>query len=159
MNRRYRVDAVRILDAARASLSGAKPFAQIVGDLLAQGVEYYQVDFAARSFRFHGIGGATVQVPLDFEGLPVIAERFDAAALRAAIADSQADRQTFRAFCERAMRAGVQGYFAFLRSCVPAFLRGQRVTYLGRQGDQHTEWLPGARPAGHRAAGSAGGAA
>jgi uncharacterized protein YbcV (DUF1398 family) len=147
MNRRYRVDAVRILDAARASLSGAKPFAQIVGDLLAQGVEYYQVDYAARSFRFHGVGGAMVQVPLDIEGLPAIAERFDAAALQAAIADSQANRQTFRAFCERAMRAGVQGYFAFLR--------GQRVTYLGRLGDQHTEWFPGARPAGYRAADSA----
>jgi hypothetical protein len=36
------------------------------------------------------------------------------------------------------MSAGVQGYFAFLR--------GQRVTYLGRQGDQHTEWFPGAKP-------------
>ena len=35
------------------------------------------------------------------------------------------------------MRGGVQGYFAFLR--------GQRVTYFGRQGDQHTEWFPGAK--------------
>jgi hypothetical protein len=33
------------------------------------------------------------------------------------------------------MEAGVQGYFAFLR--------GKRVTYFGRQGDQHTEWFPG----------------
>ena len=37
-----------------------------------------------------------------------------------------------------AMAAGVQSYFAFLR--------GQRVTYLGRTGDQHTEWFPGAGP-------------
>lgn len=29
-----------------------------------------------------------------------------------------------------------QGYFTFLR--------GQRVTYFGRQGDQHTEWFSGA---------------
>lgn len=36
------------------------------------------------------------------------------------------------------MAAGVQGYFAFLR--------GKRVTYIGRQGDQHTEWFPGAGP-------------
>ena len=35
--------------------------------------------------------------------------------------------------------AGVAGYFAFLR--------GQRVTYLGRQGDHHVEWFPGAKPA------------
>ena len=37
------------------------------------------------------------------------------------------------------MQAGVQGY--------AAFLRGQRVTYFGCQGDQHTEWFPGAKPA------------
>ena len=36
------------------------------------------------------------------------------------------------------MEAGVQGYIAFLR--------GQRVTYWGRSGDQHTEWFPGAEP-------------
>lgn len=36
------------------------------------------------------------------------------------------------------MAAGVQGYFAFLR--------GKRVTYVGRQGDQHIEWFPGAGP-------------
>jgi hypothetical protein len=36
------------------------------------------------------------------------------------------------------MNAGVQGYFAFLR--------GRRVTYLGRNGDQHVEWFPGAKP-------------
>jgi hypothetical protein len=24
-----------------------------------------------------------------------------------------------------------------------AFLRGKRVTYWGRTGDQHTEWFPG----------------
>lgn len=27
------------------------------------------------------------------------------------------------------------------------FLRGQRVAYWGRNGDQHTEWFPGAKPA------------
>ena len=57
------------------------------------------------------------------------------AALRQAILDSQQNGQQFREFSQRAMRAGVQGYFAFLK--------GTRVTYLGRQGDQHTEWFPG----------------
>jgi hypothetical protein len=31
------------------------------------------------------------------------------------------------------MAGGVQGYIAFLR--------GKRVTYWGRTGDQHTEWF------------------
>jgi hypothetical protein len=38
----------------------------------------------------------------------------------------------------RAMAGGVQGDIAFLR--------GKRVTYWGRTGDQHTEWFPGAGP-------------
>jgi uncharacterized protein YbcV (DUF1398 family) len=46
--------------------------------------------------------------------------------------------QPYREFTRRAMPAGVQGYIAFLR--------GKRVTYWGRTGDQHTEWFPGAGP-------------
>ncbi len=52
--------------------------------------------------------------------------------------DSQRNGQKYYDFSVRAMQAGVQGYFAFLR--------GQRVTYFGRKGDQHTEWFPGANP-------------
>jgi len=92
----------------------------------------------ARSFHFYGSSGSTVTAPLTFEGLPSIAEKFDATAIKAAIVDSQQHGQKFRVFCDRAMGAGVNGYFAFLR--------GQRVTYFGRQGDQHTEWFPGAGP-------------
>lgn len=76
--------------------------------------------------------------PFLFEGQPPTSEHFDAASLKATILDSQQHGQTFRAFCERAVKAGAQGYFAFLR--------GKRVTYLSRQGNQHTEWFPGARP-------------
>lgn len=114
------------------------PFPEIVGKLLANGVEYYHVDYALGSFSFYSAMGAVVTSPLLFEDLSPISEHFDAAALKAAILDSQQHGQTFRAFCERAVKAGVQGYFAFLR--------GKRVIYLGRQGDQHTEWFPGARP-------------
>jgi hypothetical protein len=46
--------------------------------------------------------------------------------------------QPYREFTRRAMAGGVQGYIAFLR--------GKRVTYWGRTGDQHTEWFPGAGP-------------
>ncbi len=81
-----------------------------------------------------------MSAPLLFEGLPPTSEHFNAALLKAAILDSQQHGQTFRAFCERAVKARVQSYFAFLRS--------KRVTYLGRQGDQHTEWFPGARSSG-----------
>lgn len=79
-----------------------------------------------------------VTTPISYEGLPSVAAEFDPGALRAAILDSQRHGQLYREFTRRAMEAGVQGYIAFLR--------GQRVTYWGRGGDQHTEWFPGAGP-------------
>jgi uncharacterized protein YbcV (DUF1398 family) len=108
-----------VLEAARATLTGSMPFPEIVGKLMETGVEYYHVDYAARQ----------------------IADDFDVAGLKAAVFDSQQNGQKFRQFSQRAMQAGVQGYFAFLR--------GKRVVYMGRQGDQHTEWFPGTKPVGN----------
>jgi uncharacterized protein YbcV (DUF1398 family) len=127
-----------VLEAALASLTGSLPFPDIVRNLVGAGVEYYHVDYVLLQFTFYGTEAATLVAPLSFEGLPAIAADLDVPALRRAIQDSQQKGQKYREFSQRAMRAGVQGYFAFLR--------GQRVTYLGRQGDQHTEWFPGAEP-------------
>lgn len=125
-------------EMARATLAGSLPFPEIVGRLLAEGVEYYRVDYLARQMTFYSEQCGIVVAPLTFEGLPAVATEFDASALRAAILDSQRNGQEFRQFSHRAVLAGVQGYYAFLR--------GKRVTYLGRQGEQHVEWFPGARP-------------
>jgi uncharacterized protein YbcV (DUF1398 family) len=131
-------DAVGSL--AKATVDGSLPFPRIVGELIAQGVEYYHVDYASRSFTFYGSAGATVTAALPFEDLPPVSPEWNPTALKAAIIDSQQHDQKFRQFCVRAVRAGVQGYFAFLQ--------GQRVLYLGRSGDQHVEWFPGAGPDG-----------
>ena len=127
-----------VLQAARASLTGSLPFPEIVRNLIQAGVEYYHVDYILLQFTFYGTNAASVVAPLTFEGLPAVAKDCELAALRPPEQGSQQDGQQFREFSQRAMRAGVQGYFAFLK--------GARVTYLGRQGDQHTEWFPGAEP-------------
>lgn len=132
------MDANQILKAAQATLTGSTPFPEIVESLIGNGVEYYFVDYASKSFTFYSAEGAVALAPLAIEDLPAIAEDFNQVSLRAAILDSQQHGQKFRDFSKRAVAAGVQGYFAFLR--------GQRVTYFGRQGDQHTEWFPGAKP-------------
>ena len=132
------MDADAVASLAKVTLDGTLPFPQIVAELIAQGVEYYHVDYASKSFTFYSAAGATVTAALSFEGLPPISPDWNGAALKEAIVDSQQNGQKFRQFCARAMNAGVQGYFAFLR--------GRRVTYLGRQGDQHVEWFPGAKP-------------
>lgn len=134
------MDTTLIQETALKTLAGTITFPVVVGHLLRAGVDYYHVDYVAlRQTYYAADGSAVVVTPLNFEALPPVAADFDAAAVRANILDSQTKGQPFRDFSRRAMAAGVQGYFAFLR--------GQRVTYLGRQGDQHTEWFPGAEPA------------
>lgn len=125
-------------EAARATLDGSVPFPELVRRLIETGVEYYHVDYVALRKRFYSASGDVVTTPINYEGLPPVAVDFDAAGLREAILDSQRHGQHYRDFTRRAMQAGVQGYIAFLR--------GQRVTYWGRGGDQHTEWFPGADP-------------
>jgi uncharacterized protein YbcV (DUF1398 family) len=122
---------------ADVTLSGTMPFPEIVGNLIREGVEYYHVDYVSLSFSFYSESGGVVVAPLALEGLPEVAGELNIAELRAAILDSQQNGQKYRQFCFRAMRSGVQSYFAFLR--------GQRVLYIGRQGDQHVEWFPGAK--------------
>ena len=111
-----------IAQAAAGTLTGALAFPEVVAQLLAAGVEYYHVDYATLQKTFYGASGAAVVTPIKYEGLPSIATDLDAAALRANILDSQRNNQPYREFTRRAMSAGVQGYFAYLR--------GQRVTYL-----------------------------
>jgi uncharacterized protein YbcV (DUF1398 family) len=129
-----------IQDTASRILAGTISFPEVVGQLLNDGVEYYHVDYVARRKTFYsGDGSAVVTTLIDFSDLPAVAADFDTDAVKAAILDSQRHGQKYHDFTRRVMAAGVQGYFAFLR--------GQRVTYLGRQGDQHVEWFPGAQPA------------
>jgi uncharacterized protein YbcV (DUF1398 family) len=128
-----------IANTARATLKGTISFPEVVSQLLAAGVEYYHVDYVTMRKTFYSADGHTVVTPINYEGLPSVAADFNEAALRANILDSQRNGQKYRDFTRRAMEAGTQGYFAFHR--------GKRVTYIGRQGDQHTEWFPGAVPA------------
>jgi uncharacterized protein YbcV (DUF1398 family) len=132
------VNAEIVRKAARATLDGAMSFPEVVGQLLAAGVEYYHVDYVGLRKTFYSADGDAVVTSINYEGLPSVAGDFDVAALRVDIRDSQLNGQNYRDFTRRAMTAGVQGYFAFLR--------GKRVTYFGRQGDQHTEWFPGSEP-------------
>lgn len=132
------MNAAIITETSRKALFGTISFPEVVGQLLAAGVEYYHVDYVGMRKTFYSAGGDAVVTPINYESLPSVAADFDAAALRADILDSQRNGQKYRDFTRRAMEAGAQGYFAFLR--------GKRVTYFGRQGDQHTEWFPGAEP-------------
>jgi uncharacterized protein YbcV (DUF1398 family) len=128
-----------VLETVRVTLTGAISYPEVVRNLLSAGVEYYHVDYVGMRKTYVGADDAMLVTPITYEGMPPVARDFDAEKLRAAILDSQRNGQQYREFSRRAKEAGVQGYFAFL--C------GKRATYLGRNGDQHIEWFPGAAPA------------
>jgi len=128
------MNSQNIIEASRATLAGILPFPDLVGTLLGEGVECYHVDFIAMRKTFYGTGDEMVMTPINYSELPPVAREFDLETLRATIQDSQLNGQKFREFTGRAMAAGVHGYMVFLR--------GQRVTYWGRQGDLHTEYFP-----------------
>jgi uncharacterized protein YbcV (DUF1398 family) len=127
-----------VAEAARATLDGTIPFPEVIRRLTETGVEYYHVDYVALQTSFYSAAGEVIKTPINYENLPPVANDLDRDALRSAILDSQQKGQHYRDFTKRAMKAGVQGYIAFLR--------GKRVTYWGRDGEQHTEWFPGAKP-------------
>jgi uncharacterized protein YbcV (DUF1398 family) len=127
-----------IAQVARDTLAGGISFPEVVDTLLDTGVEYYHVDYVALRKTFYSAEGDAVTAPITFENLPPVADTWSEGDLRGAIYDSQHHGQSYRDFTIRAMRAGVQGYFAFLA--------GKRVAYWGRRGDQHVEWFPGAGP-------------
>jgi uncharacterized protein YbcV (DUF1398 family) len=116
---------------SEASLQGRLPFPEVIAQLQAAGVEYYHADYAAMQTRYYSAEGTSVVHTILLDAPCPIAMYFDAAALQANILDSQLRGQTYKDFSLRATQAGVQSYYVFLR--------GRRVTYLGRTGDQHTE--------------------
>jgi len=114
------MDSKLILEAARGTLDGTLSFPEVVGKLLAAGVEYYHVDYVGRRKRFYSADGEMMATSINYEGLPPVAPEFDAAALRANILDSQRHGQKYREFTRRGL-------------C--------RTGHRGRTGDQHPEWF------------------
>lgn len=126
-------------DLARTCLEGAEAgamdFPQIVGALMAAGFDGYAVDLRRGTTAYYLQSGEAVELA-SAHGTGAVAERWDEAAVRAAIRDAQAQvpGYTYLRFCARLSAAGCAGY-------VVSFL-GRRVLYFGRTAETHTEHFP-----------------
>lgn len=125
-----------IMNAAEATHRASMPFQEIAAMLVSARVDFYFVDYCSMKTTYYA-GGDAVYCPVSYVDMPPIADAFDVERLKAAILDSQTQGQSHESFSRRVVEAGVIGYLAFLR--------GRRVTYVGRSGDQHTEWFPDAK--------------
>jgi uncharacterized protein YbcV (DUF1398 family) len=120
-------------EMTEASLSAKMSFAEIVGKLIAEGVESYRVDFIRKENTYYMPNGESHITYLHFKDYP-IAESFNLEGIQSAIKASQRLELKFVDFIPRAMDAGVMGYIVFFK--------GKKVIYYGRKGDTHTELFP-----------------
>ena len=131
-------------DIARATLEGSEAntmtFPESVRVLMEAGFDGYAVDFRHSTRTYYLPDGEAIELPAEPTPVPV-AERFDAATVKAAIREAQAlvPGYTYRGFCARVAAAGCAGYLVSIS--------GKRVLYWGRTGETHTEYFPGAQPA------------
>lgn len=118
------------------SLSGAAKFPDVVGALLAEGVESYHVDLVRSENRYYAADGESHVENVPFEH-PRAAAEFSAEKVQAAVKKAQAGQIDYPQFLREILAAGTVHYVAYLA--------GKRVVYCGRNGDSHTEFFPGAR--------------
>jgi uncharacterized protein YbcV (DUF1398 family) len=119
-----------IRDAAQGSSEGRLHFGQVLGMLAEAGVESYLVDYRAQRTSYHVAHGAPLEIQTPMPDEP-IADRWDAAALQAAIRGSQQGVVRYPEFKLLSRQAGCVGYVVWLA--------GRHVTYFGRRGEQHVE--------------------
>jgi uncharacterized protein YbcV (DUF1398 family) len=125
-----------VRECSEISDRGTENFAQIVGRLIAAGVERYHADLLRAEKIYYWPDGASEQVT----NAPVAgaaAMEFSGADVAAAVRAAQAGTIKYKEFCERVFAAGCVGYHVHIA--------GKRVVYYGRSGDNHVEWFPGAR--------------
>lgn len=130
-------------DVARATLKGSEAgtttFPQDVRDLMAAGFDGYAVDFRRSIRTYYMPDGEVLELETERTTAPV-AEQFDAAVIKEALREAQAQvpGYTYKGFCAKVAGAGCAGYMVSLP--------GKRVLYYGRSGATYTEYFPGTRP-------------
>lgn len=119
--------------ALEGSLGGRMTFPEVVGTLIAAGVESYFADLIRGEETFYAPGGETHVEKMELPSRKV-ADDFSNGGIVAAIRAAQADEIRYPEFLNRAMAAGTAAYWAFLA--------GKRVIYFGRKGEFHVEEFP-----------------
>lgn len=120
-------------DCTRGSDEERISFPQVVGKLMAAGVERYRADLLRHEKTYYMPDGRSQVVSnAVIDGTPAMA--FSAAGVDSAVRDIQAGRIAYREFCRRVMAAGCVDYIVSIS--------GRRAVYFGRSGESHVEMFP-----------------
>jgi len=109
-------------------------FPQVVNALMEAGVERYHADLQRGDKTYYMPNGESLTVATrHIDSSP--ARDFSAADIESAVREIQAQKLTYKAFCERIAEAGCVGYLVSLV--------GRRAVYFGRSADTYVEPFPG----------------
>lgn len=118
------------------SLEGKITFPEVLRRLQEVGIERYHVDLTRDETTYYHTNGES-QVVATPPCPTSIAGPFSADEIQAAVQASQRGDILYPEFVQRIRAAGCVAYFTQIT--------GQRVQYMGRSGDMHVEYVPGAR--------------
>jgi uncharacterized protein YbcV (DUF1398 family) len=124
-----------IAECTKASDEQRVTFPQVVGQLMAAGVERYHADLlrAEKTYYMPNDESEVVSAAATDTTPP---GNFSATGVAAAVRAIQHQAIQYREFCERIAAAGCVGYFVSLA--------GRRAVYYGRTGDSYVEPFPAA---------------
>jgi uncharacterized protein YbcV (DUF1398 family) len=123
-------------DCTNGSDAERLSFPQVVGQLMAAGVERYRADLIRHEKTYYMPDGRSqVMNCALIPGEAALA--FSAAGVDSAVRDIQAGRIAYREFCRRVMAAGCVDYIVSIS--------GRRAVYFGRSGESHVEMFPGTK--------------
>ncbi len=131
------MDVAVINECKALSLAGKITFPEVVKRLMDTGVERYICDLVGLKVHYYGVKGEVYSLTLDYSSEPVAAE-FNPSAVKEAVGEIQQNLINYREFLKRIIGSGCCHY--------EVFITGKKVIYFGRQGEQHIEHFPGAKP-------------
>lgn len=122
-----------IQNMIEGSFAGTIVFPEVVASLLKEGIESYHVDYIRNENTYYHTNGDSIVIDVKHQESKV-ADQFSIDGIRSIIKKVQTGEVDYNEFCIGAKAAGCAYYIAFLK--------GKRVLYLGKEGDQHVEYFP-----------------
>jgi uncharacterized protein YbcV (DUF1398 family) len=123
-------------ECAKLSAAGKIHFGEVVGRLMKAGIERYHADYSRMENTYYTPDGGSTVVLMTHGHAP-IAYKFSVAGVESAVRQAQKGEIMYPEFTRQVLAAGCVGYFVQIT--------GKCVQYLGRNGEIHTEWFPGAQ--------------
>lgn len=129
-------------ECSERSVAGTITFPEVVGKLMAVGIESYHADLYRREKTYYAPNGDShveSERGLDAKvfGAHAIAAELDSAGVVNALRQIQHKEIDYQQFLRGIQSAGVSSY--------SVYLVGKRAIYTGRKGDAYVEWFPGAK--------------